>query len=377
MIKLSQSFVGQPELDLVSKVIEGAYLGMGSFTREFEENLSEFLSNIAVTSSSGTAAIQLALQACNVGPSDFVLVPALTYVATFQAITAVGAQPIFCDVDSFSLALDIKSIPDELATKAKALIIVHYAGYALCLEPYLEFCHLHGLTLIEDAAHAYGSVYSGSDGQLVGSHKESVCCFSFDGIKNITCGEGGCVSTADNVIAERIRDARLLGVIKDSDRRYNAERSWAFDVDSQGWRYHMPNLHAAIGLAQYRRQDTIFSIRKDLGVRYLELLEPHSNICTPFYDRNKLECSVPHIFPIILSDNLDREELRERMATRGIEVGIHYLPGHNLTFFKENLRTDLNITEKYCSRLLSIPIHPNLKDEDVCAVVDALIDEAR
>jgi dTDP-4-amino-4,6-dideoxygalactose transaminase len=216
--------------------------------RLFEQELATYLGTDrhVICVNTGTSALQLAVSSLGLGAGDEVLVPTITYVASFQAIAATGAKPIACDVRPEDLYLDMKDAARRLTSRTKAIMPVHYASGSRGLDAVYEFAGKHNLRVIEDAAHSFGGSHSGAK---VGARGD-VVCFSFDGIKNITSGEGGAIVTADDQVARLARDARLLGVEKDTEARFSAKRSWTFDVHHQGFRYHMSNLNAAVGRAQ-------------------------------------------------------------------------------------------------------------------------------
>ena len=255
VIRLSKSCLGAAETNAVSAVLSNEFLGMGSKVNEFESLLENFFGRTALCVSNGTAALQLALQACNVGPGDEVLVQSLTYVASFQAISATGAKPVSCDIEGEDGTISISDCQRRLTKRTKAIMPVHYGGGVGKLDLIHQFAKSNGLRIIEDAAHAFGSSYKG---RRIGSFGD-VACFSFDGIKNITSGEGGCIVTSDEQVLEKISDSRLLGVKKDSRSRYEGERSWLFQVEEQGWRYHMSDIMAAIGIVQLGRFEELAS----------------------------------------------------------------------------------------------------------------------
>jgi len=257
-MRLSKSCLSDAEKKAVMEVLDHEFLGMGTEVYQFEEMLTGFFSRPAVCVSTGTAALHLALQAADIGVGDEVLVQSLTYLASFQAISATGAVPVACDVDADTLCLDWKDAEKRLTTKTKAVMPVHYAGSAGALDEVYAFAEQHNLRVIEDAAHAFGTV---CQGQKIGSFGD-IACFSFDGIKNITSGEGGCIVTDDAEILKKVRDARLLGVEKDTEKRFAGERSWSFGVDAQGWRYHMSNIMAAIGIQQLNRFEYLANKRR-------------------------------------------------------------------------------------------------------------------
>ena len=258
LIRLSKSCLRDGEKQSVLRVLDKEFLGMGEEVQAFERELTGFFGRQAVCVVNGTAALHLALQASGVGRGDEVLVPSLTYVACFQAISATGAVPVACDVDPQSLCLDWRDAEKRITAKTKAIMPVHYSGGVGDLDSIYALAQKAELRVIEDAAHAFGSSYQK---RKVGSFGD-IACFSFDGIKNITSGEGGCIVTDDQEVLNLVRDARLLGVEKDSDKRYSGQRSWEFDVNRQGWRYHMSNVMAAIGIEQLKRIKKILSIRK-------------------------------------------------------------------------------------------------------------------
>jgi dTDP-4-amino-4,6-dideoxygalactose transaminase len=360
MIRLSKSIVGYKESEAVQKVInESGYLGMGAEVSEFEIELELFIGNPkfkCVCVSSGTAALHLALEAItNYG--DEVLVPSLTYVASYQAITAAGCIPVSCDVDKNTLLIDLEDAKNRITSKTKVIMPVHYASNTSNLNDVYSFAKKNNLRIVEDAAHAFGCIENkiqiGAQGDII--------CFSFDGIKNITSGEGGAIFTNDINVLNKCKDSRLLGVIKDTEARFKGERSWEFDVTSQGYRYHMSNIFAAIGRVQLKRfiSESFGTKRKDLATTYVDLLKNNKNIRLINID---YKISVPHIFPILVNNEL-RHILISDLKKQNIQYGLHYKPNHLLTKYKE--KYSLPICETYYDELLTLPLHPDLKISDV------------
>ena len=363
MIRLSKSCLSHLEKSAVMKVLDKEYLGMGEEVQEFEKALTSFFGRPAVCVSSGTAALHLALQAVGINNGDEVLVQSLTYVASFQAISATGATPIACDIDPDTLWIDLKDAESKLTQNTKAIMPVHYSGGVGNLEQVYVFADRHGLRVIEDAAHAFGTNYMG---KKVGGFGD-IACFSFDGIKNITSGEGGCIVTNDNNILQTVCDARLLGVKKDTEKRYLGERSWKFDVSEQGWRYHMNNIMAAIGIVQLDRFEDFSRKRRELAIRYDELLTD-SNINPIQHNYNEV---VPHIYVVRLPSGVDRNNVEKQLLRKGIQSGVHYQPNHWLTKYKKNDK--LQVTDDQYSNLLTLPLHPDIEINDVEYVCDNLL----
>ena len=370
LIRLSKSCLSTAEKQAVMGVLDRELLGMGADVQNFEQALSDFFGRPAVCVANGTAALQLAVQAVGVGVGDEVLVPSLTYVASFQAISATGAKPVACDVRPDSLTLDWCDAEQRLTKRTKAIMPVHYAGGVTDLYEINSFATKHGLRVVEDAAHAFGTVFQG---QRVGSFGD-IACFSFDGIKNITSGEGGCVVTDDVEVLARVRDARLLGVEKDTEKRFTGQRSWDFDVTAQGWRYHMSNIMAAIGLEQLKRFPEMASVRQGLAQDYDLLLHEHPRISVMHLDYNTV---VPHIYVVRIQGLTDRKALQESLQSQGIQTGVHYQPNHQLSFFKDPAAAPLSVTDIAYPEMLTLPLHADLTKQDiyyVCSKLKKLLD---
>ncbi|MDD5392927.1 MAG: DegT/DnrJ/EryC1/StrS family aminotransferase [Thiothrix sp.] len=370
MIRLSKSCIGEAEKRAVMGVLDREYLGMGVEVKQFEEDLTTFFGRPAVCVVNGTAALHLALYACGIGQGDEVLVQSLTYVASFQAISATGATPVACDIDPSTLTLDWRDAEKRLTSRTKAVMPVHYSGGVGALDEIYAFARQHGLRVIEDAAHAFGTTYQG---KRVGGFGD-VACFSFDGIKNITSGEGGCIVTDDPDVLRRVQDARLLGVEKDTEKRYADQRSWEFDVTAQGWRYHMSNIMAAIGIEQLKHFTELAAKRKQLAWRYDNLLSSNPKLKLL---QNDYQQVVPHIYVTQIQGANDRESIRTQLASKGIHTGIHYQPNHVLNMYRHAAHnTSLIQTEMVFPHLLSLPLHPDLTDqmvEFICTELKALL----
>lgn len=370
IIRLSKSSIGPAEKQAVMGVLDREYLGMGAEVQRFEKALGDFFGRTTLCVSNGTAAVHLAVQACGIGMGDEVLVPSLTYVASFQAISATGATPVACDIDPHTCIFDWRDAERRLTERTKAVMPVHYSGCVGDIDGIHAFAKSNGLRIIEDAAHAFGTLHNG---RRVGGFGD-VACFSFDGIKNITSGEGGCVVTDDPVVLARIEDARLLGVVKDTEKRYTGQRSWEFDVTDQGWRYHMSNIMAAIGIVQLARFPAMAEARQLRAREYDCLLKGHSRITPLPRDYANV---VPHIYPVRISGMGSRQELQAKLMTHGIQTGFHYQPNHVLSLYRGGAAgLPLPVTDAVCAELLTLPLHADLTAQDVetvCAHLTALV----
>jgi dTDP-4-amino-4,6-dideoxygalactose transaminase len=360
-LRLSKSIISQKEADAVSRILlEDGYLGMGAEVEKFEHEIASYLGVSAanvVCVNTGTSALHLAVEAL-VAPGDEVLVPSLTFLSSFQAISGARAVPVSCEVYEDTLTIDLEDAAKRITSKTKAIMSVHYASNPANIEKLYAFAKVHNLRVIEDAAHAFGCTYKG---KKIGSFGD-VICFSFDGIKNITSGEGGAIVTADEKVLNIIKDARLLSIEKDSDKRYAGQRSWDFDVKRQGYRYHMSNLFAAIGRVQLSRLDNEFAPKRQaLLKKYRELLGSNTQIEMQEQDPDAV--IVPHIFSLRILNN-KRSGLKEELDSFNIPTGIHYKPNHLLTFYGGG-KLKLPITEKIYDEIITLPLHPEIQIAEI------------
>ena len=373
-MRLSRSIIGEAEAKAVSRVLlEDGYLGMGNETRKFEADLAQFLEvdpGQVITVNSGTAALHLACDAVRelagqTPGQPEILVPSLTFVASFQAITAAGCKPIACDVLLETGTLDLEDAAQRISENTIGLMYVDYASNPWQLSTVYDFAKKHNLRVIEDAAHAFGCRHHG---ERIGSFGDLVC-FSFDGIKNITCGEGGCVVAFDDKAASLIKDARLLSVEGDTAKRFSGGRSWEADVKRQGWRYHLSNIMAAIGREQLKRFPKEFLPKRTLRAQvYGQRLCKQDGIA--LFQVDPKDFIVPHIQVVRVLDGR-KEHLRTELEKKGIPTGLHYKPNHLHTFFGAG-QVHLPKAEQLFSEILTLPLHPALSCQDVeeiCATV--------
>lgn len=364
-IRLSKSCIGQEEINAVSDVLKREYLGMGQDVHQFEDDLKEFFGRDVTLVNSGTAALHLAMQGAGIKAGDEVLVQSLTYVACFQAIRATGGVPVACEVDDDTLTIDLDDAECKLTSNTKAIMPIHYAGNPGKLDAVYEFAKKHNLRVIEDASHAFGTTYNG---KLIGSFGD-ICCISMDGIKNITSGEGGMIITDDSVCQRIVKDARLLSVQNDTESRFKGVRTWSFDVNQPGWRYHMSNIMAAIGYTQLKKFPHFKQIRQKLAKLYQQEFTNVEGV-------KIISCSyddvVPHIFVVRIT-NGKCDEVKQYLSNNGIAIGIHYYPNHLLSFFAENQdNTTLCHTDEVYEQLITLPLHADMTEEDVLYVCNTL-----
>ena len=362
MIPVSKPFVGEEELQEVRKVFQSSWLGMGQWTKNFEDQLKNFLGvKHVIAVNSGTSAIHLALVCCGIKNGDQVIVPSLTFAATVQAIVATGAEPVFCDVELDTLNIDTDDARRRITERTKAIVPVHYRGYPCDMEKIENIAKKNNIRIIEDAAHAFGSKYKG---KKIGSFGD-ITCFSFDPIKIITCGEGGAIATNNDQVAVLAQKGRILGISKDTWSRYRHERAWFYDVETIGFRYHMSNINAAIGIVQLKKFDEFLRRRIEIVKLYDENLR---NIEGVKLLKTDYDSMAPFCY-IIRAQK--RDKLMQFLKENSIDTGIHYIPNHQQTFFSK-YSTSLPVTEKIFEEILTLPLYYQLKDEEVLVICEKI-----
>ena len=357
----------QPELDASQQALEMGWLGMGSYVEQFEAALRERIGgddrHVAAVST-GHAALHLALMVAGVGPGDEVITPSFNNIADFQAILAVGAAPVFADILDDTLCVDPEWVESLIGPKTKAIIAMDYAA-ALADHGRLQtIADTHGLRLIHDAAHSLGSSWHG---QAIGGFSD-IAMFSFDPVKTITCIDGGAVVVRNEDELRRIREMRLIGMGQPAEVMYQNQRAWTYDVNRLGFRYHMANLHAAIGLAQIAKLDMITRTRRETCAMFSDRLSQLPAVTTPPRDLTDI---TPFLYYIRVPAE-DRDAMRSHLGERGIDTGIHWQPGHRFTLFRDCRRGALPVTETVADEIMTLPLHSDMAPEIAGRVVEAV-----
>lgn len=367
MIPVSKPSIGAEELEAVKKVFDTAWLGLGSTVFEFENKLKEYLgAKNVIAVNTGTSALHIVLDAFGVAEGDEVIVPSLTFCASIQVITALRAIPVFCEIDPDTLNIDLTDVKKLITPKTKAIIPVHYRGNSCDMDGLMDIGRKHNILIIEDAAHAFGSSYKG---KKIGGFGDATC-FSFDPIKNITCGEGGAVVLSDDVIAEDIRRKRILGIDKDTWHRYKNDRSWFYEVTTQGYRYHMSNINAAIGLAQLKKLDKFIERKQNIVKAYDEAFDDVRGLKVLKWN---LDETAPFTYIIrVLEDK--RGGMMSFLKEKGIGAGVHYIANHIQPFFSGYSHRSMPATEMLWKEILTLPLYFDMTEEDVNMVIRSVID---
>ena len=366
-VLLSDIDISSTELNAVQRVLKSRWLSIGEVTAEFEKRFAKFVGvKHALAVSNGTAALHLALLAAGVRPADEVIVPSLTFVATVNAILYCGARPVFVDINSpHNLNLSVADLEQKLNQKTRAVLALHYAGYPADLPAILNLIRRtetkfgNRIALIEDAAHAPGASISGKKCGAWGD----LGCFSFFANKNLVTGEGGMIVTNSDHLADKLKLMRSHGMTSLSWERHQGH-AHSYDVVELGYNYRLTEVEAALGIEQLKKLKKANQKRKLLTRLYQRRLRELEEITLPFLKFRGQ--SAYHIFPVILSENVNRSEFMNFLKDKGVQTSIHYPPVHQFSYYQSKF-TPLNLpmTELVGRTEVTLPLHPLLTEKDV------------
>ena len=356
------------EMAAARQALELGWLGMGSYVGRFEDKLKEVVGAAdrhVVAVSTGHAALHLALMGAGIGPGDEVITPSFNNVADFQAIVAVGASPVFCDIDPVSLCVDLDRAEELISPRTRALIVMDYDCVLCDHDRVADLAARRGIRIVHDAAHSLGSRHRG---RPVGSFSD-IAMFSFDPVKTITCIDGGALVVRTAEEANALREMRLIGMGQPSSVMYQNQRAWTYDVARLGFRYHLANLHAAIGLAQLGKLDVIAGTRREACRTYNARLAGVPGITVPQTDFADV---TPFLYYLRVEGDR-RDAFRQHLADRGIDTGIHWQPGHWFKLFRDCRRGDLTVTERVGREIVSLPLHSKMAAATLDRVCEAVL----
>ena len=384
MILYGKHKIEQDDIDAVANVLRSNWLTCGPIVNEFEEFLGKTVdSKHAITCSNGTTAIHLALLALKIKKGDFVLVPAISFLSTANAVRYVGADVIFVDVDPSTGLVTKDTLEDAIKKNKhkniKAFINVHLMGQCENLEKLYQLARNQDLFVIEDAAHAIGSSYLNTYDQLqkIGSNTYSdITAFSFHPVKTIAMGEGGAVTTNDDRIADKVKFYRNHGMVKEKVKWQTTETvgPWYYEMNEVGYNYRISDINCALGLSQLKKIESFKKERGDIVRRYDELFH-NFPIVTP---AKKSACSDTcfHLYVVHIdfeSLKMSRAELMEALRAKGIGTQVHYIPLYKQPYYKK-LYGDISLqgSEKYYKGCLTLPLFVGLTRDEQSLIANTI-----
>lgn len=369
--------IGEEEIAEVVACLRSGWVTTGPKTRQFEHDFAAYLGDGVETVSlnSATAGLHLALEALGVGPGDEVIVPTMTFTATAEVVRYLGAVPVLADVDPDTLNLTAATAQAVLTPRTKAIIPVHFAGLPCDMDSILAFAKMHGLRVVEDAAHAFPALYKS---RMVGTLGSDATVFSFYANKTMTTGEGGMVATRNAAIAARIRLMRIHGIRQDAFARYTATTpSWFYEVIAAGYKYNLTDIASAIGIQQLRKIDAFLRRRQQLAAVYNEAFR-HLPLQLPADAVTGSGSSHAwHLYVVRLASGaqIHRDALINRLCELGIGTSVHFIPLHRHPVWQarsDGARAVFPVADASFDGMLSLPLYTKMSDGDQQRVIAAV-----
>jgi len=360
---------GHEEEEAVLRVLRSKWLTMGPETEALEKEFAEFCGvKHAIAVSNCTAALHLANLAASVGNNDEVICPSLSFVATSNSILYAGGKPVFADIRSLNdWTISPEDLEKKITGRTKAIMVMHYGGFACDMDEIMQIAARHSLPVIEDAAHAPGATYKG---RKLGSQGD-ISCFSFFTNKNISTGEGGMICTGNDDYAKKIRLMRSHGMTSATLDRHRGH-AYTYDVVRLGYNYRIDEIHAALARVQLKKLEEGNKNRRQAAMRYKNELSKTDRIKIPFADYPF--AANYHIFPVLLDDKTDREALMAYLRGRGIQTSIHYPPIHKFNYYATIMEEQrLGNTDFVAAHELTLPMYAGITDAQIDYVADSLI----
>ena len=368
MIPYGKQTIDQDDIQAVVDVLQSDFLTTGPKIAEFEQTVADYVgAKYAVAISNGTSALHAACFAAGIGPGDEVITTPLTFAASANCVLYCGGTPVFADVDPKTYNIDPEDIQRKITDRTKAIIAVHLAGQPCDMDAIHSIAREHGLIVIEDGAHALGSVYKG---KKVGSMSD-MTTFSFHPVKPITTGEGGMIVTDNEDFYKKMILFRSHGITRDDSMMTRNDGPWFYQQFDLGYNYRITDIQCALGCSQMKKLDRFLALRKEIVAHYNEAFADCDNIITPF-QLSDTE-SGWHLY-IVQVKNCDRRQVFEKMREKGIGVNVHYIPVYMHPYYQEHGYENVHCAnaEEIYSHIISLPLYPGLTSEQQDYVIDTL-----
>ena len=368
-IPLFRPFMGKEEVAAVGKTLLSGWITLGPKTAEFEKAFANYTgAKHAIALTSATAALHLALKVLGVGKGDEVITTPLTFASTVESILYNEAIPIFADIEPDTLNIDPKSIEKRITKKTKAIIVVHYGGQPCDMVMINRLAKKYSLVVVEDAAHACGASYRG---KKIGNSK-NITCFSFHAVKNLATGDGGMITTNNAQFDKKIRLLRWMGISKTTYQRENAKGyAWDYDIVEGGYKYHMNDVTASIGLVQLKKLDRMNDSRRKIKEIYDTFFQKNDEFGTPLVIKKDRQTAY-HFYCLKLACHIERAAFMDFLSKQGISTGVHYKPLYYHSHYKKYNKKNTPITDAVWPSIVSLPMHPGMSAKDAKQVVSVI-----
>lgn len=366
-IPLSKPYITD-EIKKISKVLKSGWLTSGPKTEEFENKFARYVNaKHALAVATCTDALHISLASLNIKPGDEIITTPMTFIATSHIIEWLKARPVFVDIQEDTFNINPDKLFDAMTFKTKAIIPVHMAGHPCDMKEITKFSKANNLSVIEDAAHAPGAEYKD---KKIGSLSYATC-FSFYATKNMTTGEGGMITTNED-IKDKLQKLSYFGIDKEAYKRYDKKGKWYYEVDSLGYKCNMDSIHAAIGIEQLKKLDSFNKRRRKIAELYTEELED-TGIITPI-EKPYVKSSW-HLYIIRLPKSINRAKFIDNMAKNNVGCSVHFLPIHLHPYYRKKYgfkKGDFPVAEKVYENMVSLPIYPLMSNGDVEYVIKTI-----
>jgi dTDP-4-amino-4,6-dideoxygalactose transaminase len=367
--------LGEEEARELLDTLESRWIGTGPKAIQFEEMFADYVhSQHALAVNSCTAALHLSLLASDIGPGDEVITTPLTFAATANVIIHVGGRPVFADIDPITLNIDPQAVERAITSQTKAIIPVHFGGLACQMDEIMSLVERYGLVIIEDAAHAVGTRYRG---QMIGGLGNTTC-FSFYANKNLTTAEGGMITTDDDDLAERIAVYRLHGLSKHAWQRYASRQLLLSDAVYPGYKYNMPDLLAALGIHQLRKQEAFLETRERYANLYDEVFANMPGIRLQPRPQDPADRHALHLYVLVLDlaqFRVSRNQIITALLAENVGAALHYRALHTHPYYRETFGYQLDDFPEAAvvgDSLLTLPLTPCMTESDLDDVIRAV-----
>lgn len=361
IIPYGRQWIDNKDIKEVVKVLKGDWLTQGSKVEEFEKAVAKYCgAKYAVAVSSGTAALHLAYIVAGIKPGDEIITTPLTFSATANMAVIMGAKPVLVDIDEETLNIDPKLIERAITGKTKAIVPVDFSGQSCDYDEIKEIADKHKLLIIEDAAHALGSLYKG---KRIGGFAD-MTILSFHPVKTITTGEGGMVLTNNAQFFEKLKKLRHHGITKNPEKG-----KWYYEVENPGYNYRITDFQCALGISQFKKLDKFIKLRRKIAEKYNKAFQDLNGI--KILEERGYSKSAWHIYPVQIT-KADRRKVFEELQKAGIGVQVHYMPLHMHPFYEKKFgykKGDFLNAEKYYEGAISLPLYPKMSDADINKVI--------
>jgi dTDP-4-amino-4,6-dideoxygalactose transaminase len=361
------------EIEAILEVLKSGWLTSGPRVKEFEAAFASYTgAGHALAVNSCTSALHLALCVSGIGEGDEVIIPTMTFASTGETVLYQRATPVLADCATDTFHIDVSEIERAITPRTRAVIPVHYSGYACDMDAILQLAERYNLTVIEDAAHAFPCSYKG---RMIGTIGH-LTCFSFYATKTITTGEGGMITTANAEFADRLRILALHGISRDAWNRYTAQGNWRYDISAVGYKYNLTDMQAALGLAQLARAEELRLRRAAIAEQYTLAISSMDAFSPPPEPQDASHAW--HLYVVRVNAaalRIGRDQVIDELKKRGISTSVHFIPLHLHSLYQQHLGYRLGQfprAESHFEKAISLPLFPSMTQEEVRYVVSAL-----